>query len=171
MNVSKILGAALIVLSSCYIGFSSAAGINIELRDLRRLISALDYMSCELQYNLTPLPTLCKETAKECEGKFKHLFILLAEELENQISPDVKSCMRVAISKTKGLSNLMQKSLLQLGASMGRFDLDGQVSGLEGVRASCRSYINNLEAGKESRLRTYKTIGVCAGAALVILLI
>ena len=79
MNVSKILGAALIVLSSCYIGFSSAAGINIELRDLRRLISALDYMSCELQYNLTPLPTLCKETAKECEGKFKHLFILLAE--------------------------------------------------------------------------------------------
>lgn len=170
MNLYKIMGSIIILLSCCYIGFSSAAGINIESSSLRKLLHALDFMSCELQYKLTPLPELCRRTADETSGKLKEVFTTLSEELESQISPDVKSCMCVSLTKVSNLPVQTQKCLLQLGASMGRFDLPGQINSIESVRSSCRRYLENLESDKESRLRTYRTLGICAGAAMVILL-
>lgn len=169
MNFLKILGGLIILLTSSYIGFSSAANINQEVVMLRKLLHALDYMSCELQYKLTPLPELCRSTSNECSGKLKRLFQLFAEELESQVSPDVKSCMNAALSKITSLPSQTVKTLIRLGSSMGRFDLQGQIRGIESVRVSCKNLLDNIENGKESRLRTYRTLGICTGAAMVIL--
>ena len=168
---TKAIGAIMVLIGCCYLGFSSAAGINSEIRNLRKLHRALDFMMCELQYKLTPLPELCNITAGESSGCIKRFFEALAKELESQLSPDVKSCMRVAISKTSGISQLTRNCLLQLGSNIGRFDLPGQINGLESARSTCIQYIQNLESGKESRLKTYKTLGICAGAAMVILFV
>jgi hypothetical protein len=54
---------------------------------------------------------------------------------------------------------------------MGRFDLEGQLNGLEAVRTRCRDWLDELISGREVRLRNYQTLGLCAGAALVILFI
>lgn len=167
----KWIGAILVLGSCCYFGLYSAASLNTEVRSLQKMISALDFMSCELQYKLTPLPDLCRQTASECSGALKQVLLRFSEELENQISPDVKSCMNAALSSTARLPESTEKCLLQLGASMGRFDLAGQINALESVRISCRRALENLEAGKESRIRTYKTLGLCAGAAIVILFV
>jgi hypothetical protein len=54
---------------------------------------------------------------------------------------------------------------------MGKFDIDGQINGLEAVRSLCRRMLDELTSGREVRLRNYQTLGLCAGAALVILFI
>ena len=97
MNFTKVLGGVVVLLGCGYIGFASAAAINIEAVYLRRLYRALDYMSCELQYRLTPLPELCRKIAAECSGSLKTIFNMFSDELENQIAPDVKTCMFVSI--------------------------------------------------------------------------
>lgn len=169
MTVLKWIGAILVFAGCGFFGFKTAGAYLAEERMLRKLIGVLDFMSCELQYKLTPLPDLCRQSAGETSGTLQKLLFVFADELESQVSPNVKSCMNAAISKFALLPELTKKCLYQLGQSMGRFDLSGQIQALESVRISCRHYLSKLEAGKDLRLRSYQTLGLCAGAALVIL--
>lgn len=167
----KWIGAIIILASSCYLGFHSAAQYQAEIRSLRKLQAVLEFMYCELQYRLTPLPDLCRQAAGECGGSLKKLLLHFTAELEGQIAPDVKSCMCAALSKTGGLPESTHKCMLQLGSSMGRFDLPGQLQAIESVRSTCQRYTEALEAGKDSRLQTCRTLCICAGAAMVILFV
>ena len=57
----------------------------------------------------------------------------------------------------------------QLGRCLGRFDLEGQLEGLEAVRRQCSHDLKELEALGPDRLKNYRTLAVCAGVALAIL--
>ena len=169
--IGKFLGAALIICSCGAFGYGISASNRRSEASLRQLIAALDYMQCELQYRLTPLPDLCMNAGREQKGSLGHFFRRLALELENQISPDVSSCVQAALIQTDQLPKLTRKALEILGASLGRFDMEGQLLGLEQVRQFCREEVDNLAENREVRLRSYQTLGLCAGAALAILFV
>ena len=65
----------------------------------------------------------------------------------------------------------LHRLLLQLGHSLGRFDLSGQLSELTALREQCDEEIRELRLDRSERLKSYRVLGLCAGAALVILLI
>ena len=142
-----------------------------EEATLRRLVSALDLMECELQYHLTPLPELCQLSAKESRGCVRSVLLILSEELEAQIAPDVESCMRSALTRVPDIPSGTRRALSELGTTLGRFDLAGQLKGLETVRGECRRELEQMNVNKDVRLRSYQTLGFCAGAAVAILLI
>jgi stage III sporulation protein AB len=77
--------------------------------------------------------------------------------------------MNAALSKTKGLPQRTRKNLQALGASLGQFDLQGQLSGLESARKQCRRELEELSKDRDVRLRSYQTLGLCAGSALALL--
>lgn len=165
----KWMGAMLIILGCGGVGFSLAASHRREERELRQLMAALDYMQCELQYRLTSLPELCRQAATQCSGCVRGLFLALAEELEDQISPDVWHCMNAALARSTGLTQSTAAVVGTLGKTLGRFNLDGQLLGLESARQDCRRALEQLTDNRENRLRSYQTLGLCAGAALAIL--
>lgn len=165
----KWFGAMLIVFGCGSAGFTLSATHRKEEKTLRQLISALDYMQCELQYRCTALPDLCRLTAAQCTGALRSLFVTMACELEDQISPDVFCCMNTALTKVSTLPNHTREALRALGRTLGRFDLDGQLMGLENARHNCRSTLDKLSENREIRLRSYQTLSLCAGAALAIL--
>lgn len=167
----KWIGAVLIVIGCGGTGFSMAAAHRRREGELRQLMSALDFMQCELQYRLTPLPDLCRQTASQMVGCLRNLFRFLAEELEDQIAPDVQRCMSAAIARTTDLSPDVTSILKNLGNTLGRFDLDGQIRGFESARTDCRRVLERLTENRDVRLRSYQTLGICAGAALAILFI
>lgn len=167
----KWIGAILIVVSCGGFGFSVAAAHLLEEKTLRQLISTLDLMECELQYRLTPLPDLCRLAGNDAVGCIRTVFLSLAKELEAQISPDVSSCMNAVLSTSGEIPKHTREALELLGRSLGRFDLAGQLKGLEAVRTACRRQLEALTTNKEPRLRSYQTLGICAGAALAILFI
>ena len=158
----KWIGALLVFCGCGWFGFHLAATSVIEERSLRKLIGVLDFMSCELQYRMTPLPDLCRQASCEAGGNLGKLFLSFAEELESQISPNVQSCMDAALSKCQNLPALTKECVARL---------QGQILSLEAVRAECRKHLLHLESGKNMRLRSYQTLGLCAGAALVILFV
>ena len=167
----KVFGAVLIIAACGGFGFKIASSHLKEEKSLRQLVALLDYMECELQYRLTSLPTLCRQAAAEGDGQLHGVFLHLADELEDQISPDVERCMTAALRKSKDLPGYTYNAMVMLGRSLGRFDLDGQLKGLEVVRQQCRRDLEKLCSNKEVRLRSYQTLGLCAGAAMAILLI
>lgn len=167
----KWIGAMFVFAACGGFGFQIAAAQRKEMGALRQLIRILDFAECELQYRLTPLPELCRNIAKECSGSLSALFLRLGSELEDQISPNVSSCMQAAIAATDRLPKQTSDVLTLLGESLGKFDLNGQLRGLESVRGECNRRLDALSENQDVRLRSYKTLGLCAGAALVILFI
>lgn len=165
----KWIGALLVIAGCGGFGLALAVSHRKTENTLRQLINALDFMECELRYRLTPLPQLCRQTAAERSGCIRSVFSILAQELEDQISPDVKSCMNAAIAKSGELPPQVKKILLTLGQTLGRFDIDGQLTGLNAARQECRAELEGLTQNRDVRLRSYQTLGLCAGAALAIL--
>ena len=142
-------GAALVIAGCGGFGFSIASGYKREEGILRQLLRA--------------------QAGKETRGTLREVFFNLARELEWQTSPDAASCMTAALKRSHELPRRVRAIMKQLGHTLGRFDLPGQKQGLEEVRESCRMELEALGKNRETRLRSYGTLGLCAGAALAIL--
>ena len=128
-------------------------------------------MACELQYRQTPLPNLLAMSADETAGSIRQIFLAMSRELERQIVPDAGCCMQVVLDDFPKLPEMVRQKLELLGRTLGRFDLQGQLAGLETVSQLCQRDLDGLLVNRDSRLRSYGTLGLCAGAALVILFI
>ena len=167
----KWIGALFIIIGCGGVGFSFVAAHRHEEQSLRHLAAALDYIECELQYHLTPLPELCRLAGQENQGCIKHVLLNLAAELEKQTAPDVISCMNTVFAAVKDIPKRTRNALEVLAQSLGRFDLEGQLKGLNAARLVCRRDLEELYVNRDTRLRSYQTLGLCAGAALAILLV
>ncbi len=166
----KLIGIVLIIASCSMFGFMLASNLKREIKSLHDLVGILNFMECELNYKLTPLPQLCRNCA--VHGKnLEKLFLVFADELESQIVPDVSTCMNASIEKSGSHSASVVALLSELGDSFGKFDLQGQLTGIASVRQSCIKQLEVLEDGKDIRMRNYRTFGICAGTALAIILL
>lgn len=166
----RILGATLLILGCGGLGFSISASYKSEIHILKQLLSALDTVSCELQYRLSSLSRLSIVASENTSGCLRLVFLRFAEELDSQVSPDAECCMHSAISGV-GLPSNVRTLLGTLGRSLGKFDVVGQLKGIENVQLEIKHILSTRTDKLEIRLRGYQTLGLCAGAAIAILLI
>lgn len=164
-------GAILIIIGCGAIGFAMAAAHKWEERCLRQLVDALEEMYSELQFRMTPLPELCRMISASRNNNIGHIFRELSLEMDRQISPEVSSCMHAVLTGNWHIPDSLREELKLMGKTLGRFDLDGQLRGLESVKDDCIRALEKLSDNRDVRLRSYETLGLCAGAALAILLI
>ena len=167
----RIIGIVLIVVSCGGFGFITAAAYRSEIKMLREFVSVLDYMECELQFRRTTLPELCRQASCETKGVIRRLFQSLTKELEAQISPDVEHCVYATLSGMRDIPKRIRQVFILFGASLGKFDVEGQVKGLQSVRMDCRRILEGLQLNQVERIRSYRTLGICAGVAVAILLL
>ena len=165
------IGAILVFASCGGFGFSVAGQYRNEMKCLQRILVLLDNMECELSYHLTPLPDLCRCSGAFAGGSIQKVMDHLALELERQAFPDVTGCMQFALSTANRMSYAGKKLLSMLGESLGRYDLSGQLHGISMVREQCRKELNRMEQDRDQKIRSYQTLGLCAGVSLVILFI
>ena len=167
----RIFGAVIIFVCCGYIGFSMVTAHKKEEQTLHQIIAAISYMECEMHYRLTPLPQLLGQAGKQTAGITGEILARLSSELESQISPDVSCCMEMVLRCQKDVPKLAGDVFETLGKCLGRFDLEGQLRDFESVRTMCQQHLIALETNRDNRLHSYQTLGLCAGAALAILLL
>ena len=167
----KMIGAIFIIAACGGCGFLTAASHNSKIRQFQSLVQVLDYMICELQYRATPLPQLCRQAADQCSGKLREIIAALSEELDAQISPNANICMASVLGRTGELDSAVSSALIELGNQLGKFDLSGQIRGLKNCRDYCALKLEQMNKNKDNRLRSYQTLGLCAGAAIAILFV
>lgn len=167
----KWIGAILILTASCGFGLHIASGYRVTVQTLNNMVRTLDYMECALQYQLTPLPLLCEQAGKSVCGKVRRIYMVLSAELRAETHEDANAAMTKALMKQTDLSVREKQLFCLLGNSLGCFDLPGQIKGLQQIRDLCMEELTKMKANQELRLRNYQTLGLCAGAALVILFI
>lgn len=167
----KWLGSILIIASCGFCGFSVAANYKREEYLLRQIIKSISYMRSELQFHLTALPDLCEQTGRIVDGTVGRIFNELSVELKTRVSPDVSSCMRSVVNADRCLPASTRNILCDMGKCLGRFDLDGQINGLDMVAKECEFALEKLYNHQDERIRGYRTIGFCAGVSLAILFV
>lgn len=164
----RMIGACCIVIGCGTFGFAMAAASRREERQMELLLRSLEYMSCELNYRQTPLAILCRDAALGERGVVPDFFRELAKELEKGEAPDVQVCVYEALQRVQPCPSI-RRLLRQLGANLGRFDLPGQLRGLEGAIRSTGEALRTVKDGAPERRRSFQTLGLCTGAALAIL--
>lgn len=167
----KWIGALFVIGSCGMFGLSMAASHRREEMALHQMMAALDYMQCELQYRLTPLPDLCRQAGQHNRNLIGNILLMLAREMDCCISPDAERCIEAALSSGAELPRRSRQAFEMLGSTLGCFDVEGQVRGLDAVRSFCQRELDALALNRDSRLRSYQTLGFCAGAAIAILFV
>jgi hypothetical protein len=84
--------------------------------------------------------------------------------------PDAAGCVRRILAERE-FSGELQRLLSELGATLGRFDLPGQLRGLDGAIRSAEESLRRVREGAPERRRSYQILGLCTGAAMAILLL
>lgn len=166
----RIFGAAVLMAGCGGFGFSLAAAQRREAALLRRLIHALQEMEWELKFRLTELPDLCRIGGDAAGSVLGPIFREVADRLDRAEVTDICACLNGCASRQE-LPRSLRRNLRELGRSLGQFDLEGQLQGLQAVRLQCRKDLQNMEQDAPQRLRSYQTLALCAGAALAILFI
>ena len=165
----KICGALLIVACCGGIGILFANTQRLEVRLLHQLLRVLELMKSELSYRLTSVPQLCRICSDALSEPLRGIFAAVADKLDNQTCVDAERAFHTVLQEMN-LPSQTKATLQNLGQTLGRFDLQGQLNGFSQCAQECTHKLNELECNQQQRLRSYRTLGFCAGVTLAILL-
>lgn len=166
----EIAGAALLLAGAAGFAMTLASAHRREMRMLRCLLHGLQEMVWELKFRMTALPELCRIGADAAGGPVREILGELSDRLSRNEVVDIAGSLNQILTCHE-LPGRVRRNIRQLGSSLGRFDLEGQLQGLELVKRQCREDLRQLESGGPQRIRNYQTIALCTAAALAILFI
>ena len=167
----RIIGAILIVIGCSSVGFLMAHSYRKEISILSEFADFLNMLECELQYRSPPVALVIKSFAGEKKGELCVFLRQLSKELDSQIRPSVESCVNAAISKVNDLPKQTEVYVRKLGATLGLFDIEGQILEIQALRKEVIDKLAFMQKNQSTQVKNYKTLGICAGAALAILFI
>ncbi len=165
----RALGAALVLGSLGWAGWSMGREERRRLETLRELIGALEGMEREMAFRLTPLPDLFARLGEQ--GGLSPFFRACAACAAGGEEP-FETGWRRAVGELAGrLDAGAVECLLRLGRGLGRCDGDGEAARLAAAVEELRLLL--AQTGEECRRksRLWTVLGLTAGAFLVILLI
>ena len=152
-------------------GFSMASEYRVAEQSLRQLQNALEILQCEIQFRLTPLPEICVILRNACPGPVGAFFEALRRQLLLPDAGEFHVCAGAAASQVRELPGACKKILLELCGTLGRYDTEGQMRAIVAAKDECLRNLEEIRAGQAGRVRSYKALGLCGGAALAILLL
>lgn len=167
----KTVGILLVILGASCTGGVMAAQVYRTLSLARRLLPTLELMKSEIAYRRTPLPELMERFSTWNGGILSELFAILSRELGLRQEASVYAIMKKALSLPEMVTipQSVRRILLNLAAALGQFDAGSQLRAMDLAIMETRALIEQLETEQKSRVRSYCTLGVCAGLALAIL--
>ena len=167
----KAIGVALVVLGAAGFGFHKGFTFYKQLRQLRSLTAAIEILKCELNYTLYPLSKLCAITAQRSDGAVSSFFQHFHLELEQGV-PRARAAAN-AMDATSGL--VLPKdaamALLELCGDIGKYDMDGENRLLQLTQHRIDACLQRCETERRPLVKSYAVLGLCAGVAVVILLV
>lgn len=171
MTILQIIGTILVLVGCGGCGFSMAAECRKLEQNLRQIQNALEILQCEIQCRLTPLPEICGILEKACPGPVGIFFGGLKQELHLPDAGELPVCAGAAASRVQDLPAPCKRMLLELCATLGRYDTEAQMRAVVAAKDETLRALEELRAGQAGRIRSYRALGLCGGAALAILLL
>lgn len=166
------VGAVLILLAGLSAAWRLTREQDKRLRALRSLALSLQHLHAELSLRLTSLPELAELLAQTAQGTAGRFFSTLYEKLQELGEKSfVLLWQESAQSALPELSGEDRAIWLRLGETLGRYELEEQLSAIELCRAELEYRAKALAEALPGRKRlAYGLLGT-AGALLSIILL
>lgn len=169
----KALGMIFVIVGTSGVGFSMAISVKRTTAVLQQLLSALELMKHEISYKKTPLPELMRIVSLSSKGGVADFFGRVASDCYQRQEASVNAIVKKCLAETPASvfpSNVRQ-ILLNWGNGLGKYDVTGQLCAIDLANERLRALLNQYQAEQTSRMRSYCTLGVCAGLAIAIILL
>lgn len=166
----KLAGAMLLLLGSAGMGVSAVRRLERRVTTLRTLINALEQMERELDFRLLPTQQMICEAARQ-SGEPASGFLHVCVQGLQQEMPLCDSWRQAALQELPALLPADLDVLLSLGAVLGRYDSEGQRQAIAATRSRLNIFLKDASEERNRRGRVYGTLGITAGAFLVLLFI
>lgn len=172
--LAKVLGSALILGSTSYVGWQVAARYARRPRELRSLSTALAVLQTEIEYGATPLPEALRAAALTAGPAIGAIFTETARRLEEGGGITAGEAMRdavAAVAVNTALRETDQEVLYSLASVLGS---SGRLDQVRHLRLALERLTGEEARAIEERTRyerVAKYAGVLSGAALVLILL
>lgn len=168
----KIVGACFVAVASMMVGWASRQGMHQQLRLQRQLRLALELMQGEMELHMPSVAELFERVGNQIGGPVGEFFVGTAVEMTAVTGRPPQTAMRIQLEHTPGLWNQEEQAmLLELGGCLGRYDLSGQARALGLYKQRLDTMIGRAEEGLQRRAKVSLTASVCAGLALIVILL
>lgn len=161
MSVIKLMGALAVVLSSAMAGMIMSRELGERTRLLREIRESAIYIKSDMQYRAPVF-----EECFRCRGR---LFSAAAK----YINEGMKPCMALkrAVEETERLRDEDREILFSYADGLDAEDVSGQMANLSLLISGLDKNIKEAEQEHGAKGRLYRSGGVLAGMAFVIILL
>jgi stage III sporulation protein AB len=160
-------------MAATWIGFQLARRVAERPRQIRQLRAALALLETEIRYGSCPLDEACEGIGERQRGPVGRLFKVFADRLRAGDGASTAECLEQAVKEVwreTVLGTAEKQILLRLGHALGASDRTDQLQHL----ALAKTTLDAEEAAardEQARVeKMYQTMGILAGALIVILL-
>ena len=165
------LGFALIVSGAGAAGMFMAHDVKRQVEMLHELESVIHRIKRDMEYNLMPLPDIAAAVGRG-NGRFRYLFQNFASLSREHSGIPCGVIMQKAFHDPKiQVSPFCVDLLLELFHVLGTQDLEGQLRAAQMSLQRLQTEQERLSRSRDKRMHDCRTISICAGLALAILLI
>lgn len=167
----RYLFLVLILSCSTSIGFLLSKRFADRLNELNTISNLTNTLQNKIRFTRMPLKEIFEELAEYQDNlEISDLFRKIAKKMEKMKTSDA---WVDAIDEKKLCFNLSLKDLnliKTLGNTLGKTDIDGQMSEIEQFNTLLKIQIKEAEHEKNKNEKMYRSLGTIVGLAIVILL-
>ena len=167
----RAAGAALLLCGSAFLGWLGAGQLDIRVRVIRQMLSAVQTARRELAFSLTPVPKLLSVLEQQSEGQMKAFFASCREALPHLNTMSLGELWTKALKETELPAQPEELHLFaSLGEVLGRYDSEGQEEYFSFLTEELERCQRAAEEERGRMGKVYRVLGVTAGGFLVVLL-
>lgn len=162
----------LLVITGCTsIGFLMSKIFSDRLEDLKNLGLLINILQNKIKFTQLPLNEIFEQIGTmNIKSKIKNIFLECSKNLKQM---NMEKSWNEAIENEMFFLNLNNEDidmLASLGSTLGKSDIEGQISELSEFKERLYSQIKEAEIQKSKNSKLYKSLGTIVGLVIVILL-
>lgn len=168
----KYAGMMFVLVSAASVGLRMSAFLRGRCRLIRQLLTSLQILRNEIWVCGTPLPQAFALIAVSASGAVERLWAYLAREMDKRRWVTPMNAMDQGLKHDSVWQQEEQicDILCQCAAGLGKYDRTNQLQVIDQAVNALSELLKQTEQEHNVRGKTYRTLGICAGLSMVILL-
>ena len=170
----KIIGSIVLVISAAAVGYLKAEELEVRVRTLKEMKRMITFLQGELRFHRAELSEAFESVSERVEPLFGVFLRQTAEELEKKGSDCFETIWKKQyenLLQTEGFRKEDVKLFEMLEGSLGYLDLTMQTESLNLAAMQVEEIIKTAEEQRQIKGKLYRTMGICVGALLTMLII
>lgn len=174
MNIMKIIGCVLVMLSSVGMGFYFSSEIRSRIEDLKELRKLIGLLRGDIRYGNTPLPEAISAIHRRHRGNYSGFLYYVSSKLDELSGQTFSEIWRTAAEQHLKTTSLTKKDKLQLaqfGENLGYLDKEMQMNTIDLYLSCLEEEISEATKTVKEKTYLYNTLGIMGGIFITIIMI